>query len=80
MTGEDDAMAFVLKLARAYWRTNEQAWRAIRPYARPIVTAVGVASVAMWALGVAHGNNAFQWAPAIYAGTLLSSYSLARYL
>lgn len=72
-------MDLALKLARAYWRTNVQAWVAVRRYAPQILITFGVASVGIWAVGVARNSDAMQWAPAIYAWTLLFAYGLSRY-
>lgn len=71
-------MSSIVRAGRAYWRFNERVWLLIRRATVPLLAVGGVASVALWAIGVARNDTPLQWAPAIYVWILLFSFLLAR--
>ncbi|MFK0045550.1 hypothetical protein ACIQU4_15755 [Streptomyces sp. NPDC090741] len=68
----------IVRAARAYWRFNERVWLLIRRATVPLLVVGGIASVALWAIGVARDSTPLQWAPAVYAWVFLISFQLAR--
>lgn len=73
-------MNIIYRAGRTYLAYNLAAWRQVRRAAVPILIVVGVASVAMGAIGAMSDDQVLVWAPAVLAWALLASYSLARWL